>query len=538
MARKSVKPDPCTNFVRTPTGRWLLEGMDVPADVAKRLNDLHLPPAWTDVAVATDPEARVVAVGKDKVGKWQYRFSAKHIEESSRKKFARCRLFGEDINSIRRKVEKGVKSKDPMSLLLRLEDLTAIRAGSTVDTKAVKKAYGLTTLQNEHVIIKGNKAILDFTAKKGVPAHYEVSDRAVVSWLKDRKKATSVGERLFPDISARKMNVYIREISGKKYSLKDFRTYHGTRIAYEELEQYAGKVYTVAERKKIVNEVSQKVSSFLHNTPAMARSAYIDPMVWDVIGGLPKKVKKIKKIGKKLAQVPAKTKVVVNKTDWSHVKALVRRIALMTDPTSIEVTGDDPQGIATIKKAIGYWYKFKLTKKVGILSAKAKGKISKLQIFLVKKMKNKPSLSEMEEYLNTVKGAIEEELLVSKLAKGIKETPRYSTTLKETSEMLSSDKIIQYINNNTDAKLDLKKLRDTIRSAADKGVWGQRDVLVSGLKVDTKAGGMADIEKVKLSNKPIVVDTDGYVIDGRHRVLAVRKKGQERIRAWVPIISK
>ena len=174
--------------------------------------------------------------------------------------------------------------------------MTAIRAGSTTDTKALKKAYGLTTLQNEHVTIKGNKALLDFTAKKGVPAHYEIVDPVVVSWLKERKKLTSVGDQLFPNITAGKMNTFIRKISGKKYSLKDFRTYHGTRIAYEELEKYAGHVYTSAQRKKIINEVSQKVGEFLHNTPIMARSAYIDPMVWDIIGGLPKAEKTIKKV--------------------------------------------------------------------------------------------------------------------------------------------------------------------------------------------------------------------------------------------------
>ena len=123
MAKKSAKPNPCTNFVRTPTGRWLLEGMDVSEDIAKRLDDLHLPSAWTDVTVATDPKAKVVAVGKDKAGRWQYRYSAKHVEEKVRKKFQRIKSFGKDIDNIRRRIEKGIKSKDPMSLLLRLEDL-------------------------------------------------------------------------------------------------------------------------------------------------------------------------------------------------------------------------------------------------------------------------------------------------------------------------------------------------------------------------------------------------------------------------------
>ena len=150
-------------------------------------------------------------------------------------------------------------------------------------------AYGLTTLQNEHVKIEGNKIILDFTAKEGIAAHYELEDRVLATWLQERKNATIAGEMLFPDVSASKLNSYLKELAGgKKYTIKDFRTYHGTKIAFEEIKQYSGYAIPDKEKKTIVKKISEKASNFLKNTPTMARNSYIDPMVWDFIGGIPK----------------------------------------------------------------------------------------------------------------------------------------------------------------------------------------------------------------------------------------------------------
>ena len=120
-----------------------------------------------------------------------------------------------------------------------------------------------------------------------MPAYYELEHDILAVWLKDRKAKTITGEMLFPDVTASDLNTYIRKLARKKtYTIKDFRTYHGTRIAYEELKPYAGKVLTKVEKKKLVKEVSETVSDFLKNTPLMAKKSYIDPMVWDFIGGI------------------------------------------------------------------------------------------------------------------------------------------------------------------------------------------------------------------------------------------------------------
>lgn len=282
----AVKPKPCTDFIRTPTGKWLRKGEDVDKAIRKKLDNLRIPPAWTDVVVATDPKAKVVAIGKDVAGRWQYRYSAEHVAEQAKKKFDRVKSFSRDISVMRRQMEHDVNLGDPRALLLRLEDKTAMRVGSTRDVKAKVQAYGLTTLKNERVIVSGNKIILDFVAKKGIPAHYEITDNVLAAFFKERKGATKVGEYLFSDVDGKIMNGYIKSLAKKKYTIKDYRTYHATRIAFGELRPYSGQVLKKADKKKLINDVCTKVSQFLHNTPTMARQSYIDPMVWETIGGL------------------------------------------------------------------------------------------------------------------------------------------------------------------------------------------------------------------------------------------------------------
>jgi len=283
---KVIKPSSCLDYVRNAKNEWILKGQKVSGDIAKKLDNLRIPPAWQNVVVATNPKAKVVAIGQDVAGRWQYKYSAEHIAASAKKKFIRVKSFSRDITGIRKHMDQGVNLGDPRALLLRLEDKTAMRVGSMRDVKAKKKAYGLTTLKNEHVAVKGNKITLDFVAKKGVPAHYEITDDVLAEFLRERKGKTKVGEYLFPDVSGKKMNDYIREISGKSYTIKDYRTFHGTSIAFNELRPYSGKVLSAIDKKKLITEVSTTVSEFLHNTPFMARGSYIDPMVWEIIGGL------------------------------------------------------------------------------------------------------------------------------------------------------------------------------------------------------------------------------------------------------------
>lgn len=286
MADDSNDLSPCKDYVRRDKA-WFLGDKEITGDELERLNKMRLPPAWTDVVASTNPSSRIQAIGKDVAGRWQYRYSAEHIAQAAREKFDRLKSFANDIPTIRQGMASAITKDDPRAWLLHFEDQTAIRVGSDKDFKAKVKAYGLTTLQHEHVKLDGDKILLNFVAKEGKQAKYELVDDGLAGFLKQRLDRTKPGEQLFPDVNASALNKYLKELAGgKDYSIKDFRTFHGTRIAYEELKGYAGVVLSDKEKKQLIKDVSTKVSEFLHNTPAMARNSYIDPMVWDFIGGL------------------------------------------------------------------------------------------------------------------------------------------------------------------------------------------------------------------------------------------------------------
>jgi DNA topoisomerase-1 len=280
-------PAACKDYTRDGK-QWYLKGAPIDdAATVKRLNGMRLPPAWRNVVVSTDPTAKVQAIGQDAAGRWQYRYSAEHIKAAARKKFDRVKSFTRDVPGIRRAYMDDLTDGDARAYLMRIMDKTAIRIGSAKDFKAKKKAYGLTTLQHEHVTVRGSTVTLDFIAKEGLPARYTFTDAKVAKWLRGRLESTGPGDKLFPDVPATKFNAYLKELAGgRKYTAKDFRTFHATRLAYEELQQYAGVTLGAKEKKRIIKEVSELVSNFLHNTPTMARNSYIDPMVWEFIGGL------------------------------------------------------------------------------------------------------------------------------------------------------------------------------------------------------------------------------------------------------------
>lgn len=280
------KLSPLTDYYRL-EGTWYQKGKEVSEKIAKKLKSMAVPPAWENVLATLDEKVKVMATGKDKVGKWQARYSQKHIGQKAIEKFDRVKLFNRDMSKILKNIEDGILQYDDKAMLLKLEYHTGIRVGSKMSFETKKRAYGLTTLKHEHIKIEGNKIIFDFVAKKGIPVHYEVVDDVLAEWIFEKKKMTKIGDSLFPKISGNTLNSYLQKLSdGKKYTVKDFRTYHGTRIAVKELKKYEGIVLSSKEKQEVIKNVSTTVSKFLHNTPVMAKKSYISPMVWEIIGGL------------------------------------------------------------------------------------------------------------------------------------------------------------------------------------------------------------------------------------------------------------
>ena len=74
------------------------------------------------------------------------------------------------------------------------------------------------------------------------------------------------------------VNEYIRQIAGQDFSAKDFRTWAGTLLAAQRLDDYP-EVESVTSGKAACTGAVAEVASRLGNTPAICRKCYIHPEV-------------------------------------------------------------------------------------------------------------------------------------------------------------------------------------------------------------------------------------------------------------------
>jgi DNA topoisomerase-1 len=81
-------------------------------------------------------------------------------------------------------------------------------------------------------------------------------------------------------VSSQDVNDYLRETAGDDYTAKDFRTWAGTVLAAVALRELQG-FESEAEAKRNVVAAIDRVAKRLGNTRAVARRAYVHPVVVD-----------------------------------------------------------------------------------------------------------------------------------------------------------------------------------------------------------------------------------------------------------------
>ncbi|HLL54700.1 MAG TPA: DNA topoisomerase IB [Myxococcaceae bacterium] len=256
-----------------------------------RIEALKLPPAWTDVYINPNKRAHLVAVGKDKAGRWQYRYAEHFSRQQEALKYERLMSFAEVLPKMRKRVDHdlsrpGLGREKVMAAALRILSTCFVRPGSAAYAQE-NGSFGLATLRDKHVSIKGDLICLDFTGKSGKPQHRELRDRRVARLL--AKLKTLPGKEILKwvtddgavvDVRRRDINQYIKEVMGEHFSAKDFRTWAGTLICACALAR-AGIHHQDSDRvkkKKLVQAVKE-TAEHLGNTPAVCRSSYIYPTV-------------------------------------------------------------------------------------------------------------------------------------------------------------------------------------------------------------------------------------------------------------------
>ncbi len=254
-----------------------------------RIKSLAIPPAWERVWICPDENGHLQATGYDSAGRKQYRYHALWSKIRSHTKYFRLLDFGLSLSTIRQNIEADLKKpglvkEKVLAAIIAILDSAYIRIGNSVYEK-LNGSYGLTTLKDKHVKIEGSTTRFCFIGKKGIRSTFTIKNRRLSGIIK--KCRDIPGQHLFAyyndegviqQIDSGMVNDYIREISSKDFTAKDFRTWAGTVSAIRALKEI-GPFTTQTEMKRNINKMYDYVANELGNTRNVCKNHYIHPIV-------------------------------------------------------------------------------------------------------------------------------------------------------------------------------------------------------------------------------------------------------------------
>lgn len=261
------------------------------SELRSRFESLAIPPAWTDVWICPFDNGHIQATGIDAAGRRQYLYHPGWREKMDKIKYDRALALAESLPAARRKVtmdlrQEGLGRDRVLAAGFRMLDTASLRVGS--ERYALEHgSHGLTTLLCAHASTSGDLVRLSFPGKSGQEWDSEIRDHDLVAVVRALKRrggrarllAWSEDGRWHP-VSAEELNTYVREQTGGEFTAKDFRTLHGTVAAALSLAR-TGPQSSQTKRKQAEARAYRDASIVLGNTPAIARSSYVDPRVLD-----------------------------------------------------------------------------------------------------------------------------------------------------------------------------------------------------------------------------------------------------------------
>jgi DNA topoisomerase-1 len=266
---------------RDPAGKQIADRAEL-----DRIKSIAVPPAWTEVWICPIANGHIQATGRDARGRKQYRYHPLWRKLRDADKYAHVAEFAVALPLINRRLKRdlareGLPRDKVLAAVVRLMQHTLARAGN-VEYEKANNSFGITTLKNRHVRIRGGIIEIDFNAKSKIRHHSVVSDRKLARILRNCRDLP--GSELFQfvddkgvthSIDSGDLNDYLRQISGRDITAKDFRTWAATNLAMVEF----ANLTEPRPSKKTELLVVSRVAKYLGNTPSVCRKCYIHPTI-------------------------------------------------------------------------------------------------------------------------------------------------------------------------------------------------------------------------------------------------------------------
>ncbi|PYI38649.1 DNA topoisomerase I [Arthrobacter psychrolactophilus] len=297
MAAQLLRVEPgAGGIIRKVSGRGFsyvsAHGQRITSDALRdRIEALAIPPAWTQVWIASDAQSHIQATGVDAAGRTQYIYHPRWREMRDDEKFIHSQAFAQRLPAMRRAVTRDLKQLEDtkrrtLAAAVRLIDRAGLRVGGASYAED-NGSFGVTTLQRRHVHSEGEKIHLVFQGKSAGRWNVNLVDEVLGAYFASVPSTPRKGPALsyllisgrdkqWHAVSDSEVNRYLGEVAGSGFTAKDFRTWQGTVVAAISLAKSYRKG---TSSSTAVTAAIQDAAAWLHNTAAIAKDSYVNPRV-------------------------------------------------------------------------------------------------------------------------------------------------------------------------------------------------------------------------------------------------------------------
>jgi DNA topoisomerase-1 len=257
----------------------------------QRIRALAIPPAWREVWICPNARGHLQATGRDARGRKQHRYHPRWRQVRDEAKYDRILDFAAALPALRRRSEAdisvpGLPRSKVVAAVVQLLEKTMIRVGNEEYARE-NRSFGLTTMHARHARISGSTVRFRFRGKSGKFHDITFNDARLARIVKRCQELP--GRELFQylddegavqDIGSADVNDYLREVMGREFTAKDFRTWTGTVLAARALEEMK-EFGSDTQAKKNILQAVDAVAGVLGNTRSVCRKCYVHPAIVD-----------------------------------------------------------------------------------------------------------------------------------------------------------------------------------------------------------------------------------------------------------------